>query len=68
MSTAENPERSQSSTDQSSTTERTQLALTYNEEDGTATISSAPPGELTAPPTEWVTVDESLLVDTRENR
>jgi hypothetical protein len=44
------------------------LALIYNEEDGTATISSAPPGELTTPATEWVTVDESLLVDVREHR
>lgn len=48
--------------------ERTQLALTYNEVDRTATVSSAPPDELSVPATEWITVDQSDLVDVREHR
>jgi hypothetical protein len=48
--------------------ERADLSLLHNEDEGTVTLASAPPGELTVSPTEWLTVDEDALVDAREYR
>jgi len=48
--------------------ERAQLSLVHNEDEGTVTLASAPPGELTVPATEWLTVDDDALVDVREHR
>jgi len=45
-----------------------ELSLLHNEDEGTVTLASAPPGELTVPPTEWLTVDEDAVVDAREHR
>lgn len=53
---------------QAPASQRAQLSLMHNDDEGTVTLTSAPPGELSVPATEWLTIDDDALVDVREHR